>query len=333
MGALTRTAAVAIGRNEGERLRICLQSLQAQVARVVYVDSGSTDGSADLARSLGVTVVELDSARPFSAARGRNEGFEALREAGLPEFVQFIDGDCTLVPGWVEAGVKALDSDLALALITGWRGEERPAVNAYHAMAEIEWRAPPGLIETCGGDMLLRASIFDELGGFNPRIVASEDEEFTRRLRKAGHGARRLPVEMTRHDIAMTRFREWWRRHLRTGQGFAEVGGMHPPHFAPERRRAVLWGGVLPLVFLAALVLGLWWLVLLVLAAYLLSFARLLRWLRGKGLGWLVAVPVAFLFAVAKLPQCLGMARFHLRGGRSAVPRIIEYDRGDGDGR
>lgn len=328
MGALTRTAAVAIGRNEGRRLRACLLSLQAQVARVVYVDSGSTDGSADLARDLGVTVVELDPAQPFSAARGRNEGFEALRASGLPEFVQFIDGDCTLVPGWTEAGVAALDADPALALVTGWRGEERPDANAYHAMAEVEWRAPSGPIETCGGDMLLRASVFDGLGGFDPRIVASEDEEFTRRLRKAGHGALRLPVEMTGHDIAMTRFREWWRRHLRTGQGFAEVGGMHPPHFAPERRRAVFWGGLLPVLLLAALALGLWWLALLVLAAYGLSLVRVLRWLRGRGLQPGLAVRVAALYVLVKLPQCLGMVRFYLRGGRRAAPRIIEYHSG-----
>ena len=36
--------AVVIGRNEGARLIACLDSLQGQVRRVVYVDSGSTDG-------------------------------------------------------------------------------------------------------------------------------------------------------------------------------------------------------------------------------------------------------------------------------------------------
>lgn len=325
MGALTRSAAVAIGRNEGARLRDCLLSLQAQVGRVVYVDSGSSDGSADLARGLGVIVVELDPAQPFSAARGRNEGFAALREGGLPEFVQFVDGDCVLVPGWITAGVAALDADATLALVTGWRGEERPEANAYHAMAELDWRAPAGAIETCGGDMLLRATVFAELGGFDARIVASEDEEFTRRLRKAGHGALRLPLEMTRHDIAMTRFSEWWRRHLRAGQGFAEVGGMHPPHFASERRRAVLWGGVLPILFVAALALGWWWFALLALVLWVASFWRIRRWLRGKGLANVLASRVALLYVLVKIPQLLGMIRFYLRGGRRAEPQIIEY--------
>ena len=49
--------AVASGRNEGERLEACLKALVDDVDHMVYVDSGSTDGSRDLARSLGVEVV------------------------------------------------------------------------------------------------------------------------------------------------------------------------------------------------------------------------------------------------------------------------------------
>ena len=86
---------VVIGRNEGQRLRLCLASLQGAARRVVYVDSGSGDGSAALALSMGVDVVELDMGAPFTAARARNAGFERLVAAapGL-RFVQFIDGDC-----------------------------------------------------------------------------------------------------------------------------------------------------------------------------------------------------------------------------------------------
>ena len=65
-------AVVAIGRNEGERLRACLHSVLDVAALVVYVDSGSSDGSAQRARAHCAEVVELDPARPFSAARARN---------------------------------------------------------------------------------------------------------------------------------------------------------------------------------------------------------------------------------------------------------------------
>ena len=82
MNATSRSSvgAVAIGKNEGERLRICLQSLAKQVSRLVYVDSGSSDGSVELARSVEAVVVELDPRIPFTAARARNAGVERLTE-------------------------------------------------------------------------------------------------------------------------------------------------------------------------------------------------------------------------------------------------------------
>src|SRR5262245_27425374 len=89
---LGHVGVVAIGRNEGERLRRCLESVMGKVRAVVYVDSGSTDDSVALARSLGTTVVELDLSRPFTAARSRNSGIARLCEADPDvEFVQVVD--------------------------------------------------------------------------------------------------------------------------------------------------------------------------------------------------------------------------------------------------
>src|SRR5687768_17706012 len=93
---------IAIGRNEGERLRRCLASVVGKgCAAVVYVDSNSSDGSVAMARGMGVEVVELDMSLPFSAARARNAGFERLVQAAPHvEFVQFVDGDCEVQPTW-----------------------------------------------------------------------------------------------------------------------------------------------------------------------------------------------------------------------------------------
>src|SRR5215468_9607318 len=93
---------VAIGRNEGERLRKCLVSLSSVAATaVVYVDSGSTDGSPHLARRQGVEVIDLSLGAPFTAARARNAGFKRLKEIS-PDlaYVQFVDGDCQLAQSW-----------------------------------------------------------------------------------------------------------------------------------------------------------------------------------------------------------------------------------------
>jgi len=93
---------VAIGRNEGERLHQCLASLSSVSAvAVVYVDSGSTDGSAQWARNYGTEVIDLGIDLPLTAARARNAGFKRLKELD-PDLacVQFVDGDCQLVDSW-----------------------------------------------------------------------------------------------------------------------------------------------------------------------------------------------------------------------------------------
>src|SRR5262245_39089288 len=121
-----RIGVVAIGRNEGERLRRCLASA-AGAARLVYVDSGSSDGSVALARSLSAEVVELDPHRPFTAARARNEGFARLRAiAPAFEYVQFVDGDCELLPGWIETAAAFLDAHREVAVACGRRRERFP---------------------------------------------------------------------------------------------------------------------------------------------------------------------------------------------------------------
>ena len=86
----SRIAAVLIGRNEGARLVAALAAIPPDVFPIVYVDSGSTDGSVAAAQAAGARVVNLDMSRPFTAARARNEGFAALG-TDLPEFVQFIE--------------------------------------------------------------------------------------------------------------------------------------------------------------------------------------------------------------------------------------------------
>src|SRR4051812_45656993 len=99
---MSDTGIVAIGRNEGDRLRRCLASVVGRGMPVVYVDSASTDGSADLARSMGAEVVALDMSPPFPPPRARNEGFARLtRVAPDPPYVFFVDGDCEVVPPWL----------------------------------------------------------------------------------------------------------------------------------------------------------------------------------------------------------------------------------------
>ena len=167
-------AAVAIGRNEGDRLKRCLTSLIGQVARVIYVDSGSTDDSVAFARSLGVEVVELDMSVPFTAARARNAGFAALMTDGpLPDHVQFVDGDCAVVEGWIDVALAHLEAHPELGLVTGWRSEIAPEASLYNAMCDVEWHRPAGPITACGGDMLVRRTAFESVDGLNPTLIGA----------------------------------------------------------------------------------------------------------------------------------------------------------------
>ena len=101
---------VVIGRNEGQRLADCLTSIKPVTDKIVYVDSGSTDGSNKVAEQIGATVLLLDMARPFTAARARNAGFFTLKSA-FPDvrFVQFVDGD--LVLGLGKPHAQAISRD------------------------------------------------------------------------------------------------------------------------------------------------------------------------------------------------------------------------------
>lgn len=326
--AQPRLAVVAIGRNEGERLRTCLTSaLASRLAQwVVYVDSGSTDGSVAMAQALGCHVVNLDMATPFSAARARNEGF-ALAQQLAPDLthVQFVDGDCELEDKWMGSAIVFLHANASVAAVAGRLRERYPQASIYNQLCDIEWNTPVGEIKACGGIAMFRAQPFHQLGGFRADLIAGEEPELCVRLRAAGWRIWRLDHDMALHDAAILRFGQWWSRSKRTGHAYAEGAALHgaPPelHWVQESRSAWLWGAVLPLgIAGCALLFGPWALALLM--VYPLQVARL--WWRVRQ-----AVPAAGWYAtflvLGKLPEMLGQLKFvmgRLRGQRSG---LIEY--------
>lgn len=321
---MSSIAAVAIGRNEGDRLVRCLTSLRGQTDRIVYVDSGSTDDSVQTARNMGITVVELDTSIPFTAARARNAGFDALKP-DLPDYVQFVDGDCAVEPGWLNKAAAELDQHPDLGIVTGWRYEIYPDRSIYNAIADFEWHRPAGEIAACGGDMMVRSVDFAAIGGFNPIVIAAEDDEFCARMRKSGKRLWRLPETMTHHDANMTRFSEWWRRAVRSGHGFAQVGALHPEHFRPERKRVWVFGAILPLLALAGLITCSWLLVVLVGLAYLLSYVRTVSGLTREGVATKQAKRLSVLLSLSKIPNFLGVLTYYKRRASGADMKIIEY--------
>ncbi|QDU86026.1 Alpha-D-kanosaminyltransferase [Planctomycetes bacterium Pla163] len=224
--------AVVIGRNEGERLAACLDSLgTAPLAAVVYVDSGSTDDSVELAEARGAHVVHLDTSRGFTAARARNAGYRALRElAPRTELVQFLDGDCVLEEGWIQAGRDRLATEAILAAVCGRRRERFPDATPYNRLCDLEWDTPIGPAEACGGDALIRMRALVESGGYDDNFIAGEEPELCHRLRQRGWRVERLDAPMTVHDAAITRFGSWWKRMVRSGYAAASNLDRHGVH-------------------------------------------------------------------------------------------------------
>jgi glycosyltransferase involved in cell wall biosynthesis len=324
---------IAIGRNEGERLRRCLESVASSGCQVIYVDSNSNDGSAEMARGMGAEVVELDMSLPFSAARARNAGFERL--AKDTRLVQFVDGDCEIHSGWIERAKSELDARADVAVVCGRRRERFPEKSIYNRLADLEWDTPVGEARSCGGDAMMRAGAFRDVGGFDPSVVAGEEPELCQRLREKGWKILRIDAEMTLHDSAMLHFSQWWRRAVRGGYGSADVAGRFGSQglFAGQVRSARVWTiGWLVAIAGAFLIVGLaagwWWGAIaatILVLAWPAQMLRVAMKARRRTRTFSDAIAYGFLTMVSKWANLAGEIQYRRdrRGGKHA--RLIEY--------
>jgi GT2 family glycosyltransferase len=316
---------IAIGRNEGERLKCCLRSVSAN-AVVIYVDSGSTDGSAQWAREHGADVLELDMSEPFTAARARNAGFKRLKQlAPNLQYVQFVDGDCELDVSWLQRAETFLGSHADVGAVCGRLRERYPEKSIYNWLCDKEWDRSVGEVDACGGIAMMRVKAFEAVDGFRDDLIAGEEPELCFRLRAAGWRIFRLEIPMTIHDAAMTQFSQWWRRIQRSGYAFAQGAYLHGT--SPERyrvweaRRAWLWGVWLPLAcLLSGLMIGPWgyaaWLI------YPVQVAR--QTARNQGpLG--DRIVLALFQMLARFPEAWGEIKFTFDRLFRRRPRLIEY--------
>ena len=325
-------AIVAIGRNEGARLKSCLESTIEPGRTVVYVDSGSSDGSVKYARSMGCHVVQLDETRPFSAARARNEGFACVMKLDprVP-FVQFLDGDCELVKGWLEVGAAALVKHEHVAVVCGHVREVHPDASVYNKLCNLEWQQTPGIILTSGGRFMIRTDVFNEVGGFREDVIAAEDDEFCVRVRRLGWKVMMVDAMMAHHDADMKHFSEWWLRMFRTGHAYGHVAALHGKtddrYFVDDCRRIWIWGLILPVTLLALAPFTMGITAAILLGLYAVQFDKI--YLRGRKKGWTRhdARIYAFFTVIAKFPMLEGLIAYHRHKWRGRSMTIVEYKR------
>ncbi|MEQ8690649.1 MAG: glycosyltransferase family A protein [Pseudomonadales bacterium] len=323
---LLDVAVVAIGRNEGERLRTCLASVVEKVALTVYVDSGSTDNSKTIADKLGTVTIDLDTSVPFTAARARNAGFKAALKC-LPdlEWIQFVDGDCEVQPGWLTNARNHLRAHNDRAIVFGRRRERFPERSVYNEMCDIEWDVQPGITKYCGGDIMIRAAALKKVEGYRESLIAGEEPEMCVRLRAEGWKIEALPAEMTLHDADITRFTQWWQRVMRSGWAYAAGAHLHgaPPerHWVKQSLQGWIWVGF-PL---AIMLFGFPFLgtsVFLVLLLYPMQWLRLYAKLEGKKSRRLLG---ALSITLGRFPEFFGQIRYIFEIVTNRRAKLIEY--------
>jgi len=315
---------VVIGRNEGERLIACLKSVIGDGRRAIYVDSGSTDASMERAKTLGADVVALGMATPFTAARARNAGYARLKNDGAPEFVQFVDGDCELAPGWLEEAAQFLRDNPTVAIASGAVREKFPERSIFNRLCDREWAAPAGDAHYCGGNALVRAHALESAGGFRDALIAGEEPELCVRLRAKGWTIRRLAADMARHDAAITSLGQWLKRARRAGHAFAEVSSIHrgkPEQiWVFETRRALALTGLAALGLFGGLIAHAS--LFLILAAFPAQIARIaLRDKPTTAESWAYGA----LLTLQKPWEAAGVLQYWLARLGNRASMIIEY--------
>lgn len=321
-----KTGFVVIGRNEGERLRACFESIPTSFP-VVYVDSASTDGSVELAKTFRFEVVELTADEPLSAGRGRNAGLDHLIKTWPAlTYVQFLDGDCELFPEWIAIGEKALENDPKLVAVCGQRHEKYPDQTVYNQLCAIEWNTPIGEASAVGGDSLMRIDPIIQVGRFDPTFVGGEEPELCYRLRQVGWKIARLDAPMTLHDAAMTNWIQWWSRNVRSGGAYAQSAKKHgrgPEKFGVRESISIwLYAAVLPLIAILFGPLTGWSSLLALLIIYLVQWVRISQnAAQNRGLSKPLARQYAASVVLGKFPHWAGQLRFFLFGRTNVVEK------------
>ncbi|MBB6479249.1 glycosyltransferase [Spirochaeta isovalerica] len=321
--------AVVIGRNEGDRLKLCLSSVIAQIETVVYVDSGSHDGSPEYAATLGVEIVDLDMSIPFSAGRARNEGFNRLLQLGKKlEFVQFIDGDCELNGNWITYAKQFLTKQSSYAIVSGLLEERNPEKSIYNELCNIEWKRPEGDALSCGGIFLARITAISSVNGFSSEMIAGEEPELCFRLRQKNWKIYNSGINMALHDANMLYFKQWWKRSVRSGYAYTHRYFIHTYNNDEYLKKATIriwfWTIILPFfAFLLSIMISP--LFMITLLAYLVqlirSYRHTLRFTRNKRTSFLYS----FFNALGKWPQLIGQITFIYKRLKNQQKSIIEY--------
>ena len=241
--------------NQREKTLECLSTLlgAADVAYKVLVwDNGSHDGTIGAVHEKFPHVLTHYSDANLGVAGGRNASAElAIREFNATHLL-FLDNDILVEPGFVGAlyGPFASDPHMGQTQSKLRFMHDRSLINdgGGARISFVFWRVTPvgfGELDrgqydeahpciSCGGAMMVRADVFQQLHGFDPLFgpFGPEDLDFSLRLQKAGYQAMYIPEAVGYHQVSHT-----------FGEGYSEEYARHKSRhwLAFMRRHASVW--------------------------------------------------------------------------------------------
>ena len=195
--------------DEAKYLPGLFESLKHQTIppdEVLVADSGSSDGTPEVARKAGAIVVEGERRGP---GEGRNRGARKATGAVLV----FVDADCVLPPNLLEAVFLALADPDVVGGATGFApAKGRPVERSLFYLANAYQRAMTiwGIPHNAGYCFFFRKTAFESLGGIREDLVLNETHDLAIRSRSIGRFVL-LPIIV---ETSMRRFRTYG--YLRT---------------------------------------------------------------------------------------------------------------------
>ncbi len=163
--------------NERHSIARALDSTRLPGVERIVVDGGSSDGTAELARSLGAE-------RVIRSARGRAHQLHVGYSESEAGVIVFLHADTRLDPGWLEA-LRASLRDAAVAGGAFRLGFDSP--RWIYRLAELLVSLRSRLARLPFGDqaLFIRRELIDAQGGIRA-VPIFEDLDMVRLIRKSG---------------------------------------------------------------------------------------------------------------------------------------------------
>lgn len=223
----SRIAVIILTLDQRERTLRCIEHFRKTSEpsyRIVLWDNGSQDGTIQAVRRAYPDVIAYHHPENLGVASGRNAAARLAIEALKPSFLLFLDNDILVEAGFVGALVapfaESTDLGQTQAKLRFMHERERLNDAGGARINFVLWESRPvgygeidrGQYDTpaacvaCGGAMMVRTDVFEELGGFDPIFdpFGPEDADFSLRLRQAGYRALYVPEAVGYHAVSHT---------------------------------------------------------------------------------------------------------------------------------